>query len=52
MTLSSSETIDATVRGGVGRFLNHSCDPNCETRKVDGERRVVHRRFRAERDST
>ena len=39
MTLSSSETIDATERGGVGRFLNHSCDPNCETQKwmVKGE---------------
>ena len=39
MTLSSSETIDATIRGGVGRFLNHSCDPNCETQKwmVKGE---------------
>ena len=39
MTLSSSETIDATERGDVGRFLNHSCDPNCETQKwmVKGE---------------
>jgi histone-lysine N-methyltransferase SETD2 len=39
MTLSSSETIDAAERGNAGRFLNHSCSPNCETQKwmVNGE---------------
>jgi histone-lysine N-methyltransferase SETD2 len=39
MTLSSSETIDAAERGNAGRFLNHSCQPNCETQKwmVNGE---------------
>ena len=39
MTLSSSETIDAAERGNAGRFLNHSCAPNCETQKwmVNGE---------------
>ena len=42
MTLSSSETIDATLRGNEGRFLNHSCAPNCETQKwmVRGELRI------------
>lgn len=21
------------IQGGLGRFINHSCDPNCETQK-------------------
>ena len=35
--------IDATNRGGIARFLNHSCDPNCKTRIVnaDGIHHVV-----------
>ncbi|MCL7033204.1 hypothetical protein MKW94_004180 [Papaver nudicaule] len=35
-------TIDATFKGNVSRFLNHSCDPNCKLEKwqVDGEIRV------------
>ena len=39
MRLSSKEVIDPTFRGNMARFINHSCDPNCETRKwnVRGE---------------
>lgn len=33
MRLSSKEVIDPTYRGNMARFINHSCDPNCETRK-------------------
>ncbi|KAI5061501.1 hypothetical protein GOP47_0024006 [Adiantum capillus-veneris] len=42
ISLSGSEFIDATRKGSLGRFINHSCDPNCETRKwtVLGEVRV------------
>lgn len=39
MRLSSKEVIDPTYKGNMARFINHSCDPNCETRKwnVKGE---------------
>jgi hypothetical protein len=29
-----TQTIDATKRGSISRFFNHSCEPNCETQKV------------------
>lgn len=35
MALKSDEIIDATQKGNVGRFVNHSCEPNCETQKVN-----------------
>ena len=39
MTLSNTETIDAHRKGNLGRFLNHSCEPNCRPEKwqVRGE---------------
>ncbi|KAI4320551.1 hypothetical protein MLD38_034020 [Melastoma candidum] len=39
MTLNGSEVIDASAKGNLGRFINHSCDPNCQTEKwmVNGE---------------
>lgn len=33
MSLNKDEVIDATKRGGVARFINHSCDPNCLLQK-------------------
>ncbi|XP_057777364.1 histone-lysine N-methyltransferase ASHH1 isoform X1 [Salvia miltiorrhiza] len=42
ISLNSNYFIDATKKGSLARFINHSCEPNCETRKwtVLGETRV------------
>ncbi|XP_078454201.1 histone-lysine N-methyltransferase SETD2 isoform X4 [Lampetra planeri] len=42
MALKNEEIIDATLKGNCSRFMNHSCDPNCETQKwtVNGQLRV------------
>lgn len=34
MALKSDQIIDATNKGNISRFINHSCDPNAETQKV------------------
>ncbi|KAL5205606.1 hypothetical protein ABZP36_033815 [Zizania latifolia] len=40
--VSSNMVIDATNKGNMSRFINHSCEPNTEMQKwtVDGETRV------------
>ncbi|CAB4067292.1 Histone-lysine N-methyltransferase, H3 lysine-36 specific,Histone-lysine N-methyltransferase, H3 lysine-36 and H4 lysine-20 specific,Histone-lysine N-methyltransferase SETD2,Probable histone-lysine N-methyltransferase CG1716,Histone-lysine N-methyltransferase ASH1L,Histone-lysine N-methyltransferase NSD2,Histone-lysine N-methyltransferase ASHH2,Probable histone-lysine N-methyltransferase Mes-4,Histone-lysine N-methyltransferase NSD3 [Lepeophtheirus salmonis] len=42
MTMDSNRMIDAGPKGNIARFMNHSCDPNCETQKwtVNGDTRV------------
>jgi hypothetical protein len=42
MSLEKDQFIDATKRGGLARFVNHSCNPNCETQKwvVGGKYRM------------
>ena len=34
MKLSDTTAIDATKKGNESRFVNHSCQPNCELQKV------------------
>ena len=33
LTLDNNRVIDAGPRGNLARFMNHSCEPNCETQK-------------------
>lgn len=33
LTLQNNYFIDAGPKGNIGRFMNHSCEPNCETQK-------------------
>ncbi|RZC36943.1 histone-lysine N-methyltransferase SETD2 [Asbolus verrucosus] len=42
MSLRADAIIDATMKGNISRFINHSCDPNAETQKwtVNGELRI------------
>ncbi|XP_053667793.1 nuclear receptor binding SET domain protein [Anopheles marshallii] len=42
LTVEPDLTIDARAKGNVSRFINHSCEPNCETQKwTIGETRVI-----------
>uniref|UniRef100_A0A4W3J6K7 Histone-lysine N-methyltransferase NSD3 n=1 Tax=Callorhinchus milii TaxID=7868 RepID=A0A4W3J6K7_CALMI len=42
LTLTKDRVIDAGPKGNYSRFMNHSCNPNCETQKwtVSGDTRV------------
>jgi hypothetical protein len=35
--VSHNLVIDATLKGGHARYINHSCDPNCIARKIFGD---------------
>ncbi|KAF4131974.1 SET domain-containing protein [Phytophthora infestans] len=47
LQVSADKVIDATRIGGCMRFVNHSCDPNCQMEKwnVRGQERVDCLRF-------
>ncbi|KAF6209603.1 hypothetical protein GE061_015351 [Apolygus lucorum] len=42
LTLDKDRMLDAGPKGNLSRFMNHSCQPNCETQKwtVEGNTRV------------
>jgi len=41
-SLSDGTVIDASGRGNEARWINHSCDPNCETVEDDDGRVFIH----------
>ncbi|XP_058175034.1 nuclear receptor binding SET domain protein-like [Anopheles ziemanni] len=42
LTVDPDMTIDAGTKGNISRFINHSCEPNCETQKwTIGNARVI-----------
>ncbi|XP_027903109.1 histone-lysine N-methyltransferase ATXR7 [Vigna unguiculata] len=40
--LDDGYVVDATKRGGIARFINHSCQPNCYTKviSVEGQKKI------------
>lgn len=41
--IDENTVIDATKKGGIARFINHSCNPSCTAKiiKVQGKKRIV-----------
>ena len=45
LRINDSQIIDATVKGGLGRYVNHSCNPNCVTKIVQPPNEPLKRVF-------
>ncbi len=41
--IDSDTVIDATLSGGLARYVNHSCNPNCvaEVVQIDRENKIL-----------
>lgn len=41
--LDEDRVVDATLSGGLARYINHSCNPNCvaETVEVERDQRII-----------
>lgn len=41
--LDENRVIDATLSGGLARYINHSCNPNCvaEVVQIDRENKIL-----------
>jgi hypothetical protein len=39
--ISSRRSIDGSTRKNLARYINHSCDPNCEA-EIDGSRIMIY----------
>jgi len=48
--LDKSRVADATVSGGLARYINHSCEPNCYTKVFNGPDGVARMGIYAKRD--
>ncbi|CAK8531800.1 unnamed protein product [Lathyrus sativus] len=40
--IDDGHVVDATMRGGIARFINHSCEPNCYTKVIsfEGQKKI------------